>query len=274
MPAPVKNLEEMVTDQPVLTEIDGAVARIWLNRPDQGNAQNNAMLDGLNAAMGRAVADPAIRVIVVAGKGRHFSAGHDHKELGPDYMKLSTEARYAYEESRYYGYAMALRDAPKPVIAQVQGGCIAGGFMIAAMADLLVASDDAYFSDPVVHFGAPGVEVLFHPWSLGLRLAKDLLYTGRRLGAAEAKACGLVSRIAPRAELDSQTMALAQHIAKAPPFALKITKRSLNRTSDLQGFRTASEATFDTHQLSHTVPAEVEGGAGMVKAMKDKIAAA
>jgi enoyl-CoA hydratase len=263
-----------MTDQPVLTEIEGGVARLWLNRPGQGNAQNNAMLDGLDSAMRRAISDEAVRVIMLAGKGRHFSAGHDHKELGPGYMGLSTEARYAYEETRYYGYAMAIRNAPKPVIAQVQGGCIAGGFMIAAMADLVVAADDAYFSDPVVHFGAPGVEVLFHPWSLGLRLAKDLLYTGRKLGAAEARKCGLVSLVVPRAELDGAAMALAQHIAKAPPFAVRITKRSLNRTEDMRGFRVASDSTFDTHQLSHTVAPETEGGAGMVEAMKAKIAGA
>src|SRR5260221_10217209 len=104
-----------MTEAAVLYEQHGQVARIWMNRPDQANAQNNAMLDGLDAAMKQAAGDPDARVIILGGKGKHFSAGHDHKELGPGYATLSTEARYEYEETRYYGYAMAIRDLPKPV---------------------------------------------------------------------------------------------------------------------------------------------------------------
>ena len=257
--------------QPILYEVTGQVARIWMNRPEQANAQNNDLLDQLDAAMQRARADEKVRVVILAGKGRHFSSGHDHKELGPDYMNLTTEERYRYEETRYYGYAMSIRDFPKPVIAQVQGGCIAGGFMLAGVCDLIVASDDAYFADPVAHFGAPGIELQVHPWVLGVRLAKDLLFTGRRMGASEALQCGFVSRVAPRAELEQAAMALAEQIAKAPPFSLKLTKRSINRAQDMQGFRVAAEATFDTHQLSHTVRGEYAGGADAVKAMKSKI---
>ncbi|MGE0386236.1 MAG: enoyl-CoA hydratase [Gammaproteobacteria bacterium] len=252
----------------------GAVARIWLDRPDKSNAQNTAMLDALDAAIRRAAADEAIRVVVLAGRGRHFSAGHDHHELGADYMDLPTETRYLYEERHYYGYAMAIRDLAKPVIAQVQGAAIAGGFMLAAVCDLIVASEDAYFADPVVHFGAPGIEVQLHAWVLGDRLARDMLYTGRRVGAEEAQRAGFVSRIVPAAELEAATLALAQRIAEAPAFSLKLTKRSLNRTQDIQGFRVAAEATFDTHQLAHTVRSGYAGGDGAVQAMKSKISSA
>jgi len=261
-----------MTQSEVLSEIDGHVMRIWLNRPEAGNAQNNALLDALDACIARARDDDDIRVVILGGKGKHFSAGHDQKELGEDYLDLPTEVRYLYEEKRFYGYAMAIRDLPKPVIAQVQGACIAAGFMLAGVCDMIVASEDAYFSDPVVHFGAPGVELLIHPWVLGVRKARDLLFTGRKMGAAEALGCEFVSRVVPRAELDEATMALAQQIAKAPAFSLRMTKRALNRTEDIQGFRVASEANFDTHQLAHTVKTGFATDAGTFKAMKDKVA--
>lgn len=265
-----------MSEPAVLYEDLGDVARIWMNRPGQANAQDNDLLDQLDAAMRRAATDDAVRVVILAGKGRHFSAGHDHKELETFHPMLSTEDRFAYEEQRYFGYAMAIRDLPKPVIAQVNGGCIAGGFMLAGVCDLIVAGDDAYFADPVARFGAPGIELQVHAWLLGLRLAKDMLFTGRRIDAEEALRCGLASRVFPAATLAEDTLALARHIAQAPLFSLKLTKRTLNRTEDIQGFRVAAEATFDTHQLSHTVKggSMTMGGRERMQAMKDAIASA
>src|SRR6185295_17674902 len=100
--------------------------------------------------------------------------------------------------------------------------------------------------------GSVGVEVLFHPWVFGHRLAKEILYTGRRITAVEAREVGLATRVVPRDELESEALKLANDIAKSPPFALKMTKKSLNRTLDIQGFRAALDANFDTHQLAHT----------------------
>ncbi len=232
------------------------IARIWHNRPAQRNAEDTQLLDEMDHALAQAVNDPEIHVIILAGKGSHFSAGHDVKEGIERDAGQTVEGRYAYEERRYYDYCLRIWDAPKPTIAQVQGGCIAGGFLVANMCDLIVASDDAFFSDPVVsRFGAAATEVLVHPWVLGLRKAKYMLYTGLPIGAAEALAIGLVSEVVPRPDLESATLALAERIAKAPPMALKLTKRSLNRTADIQGFRNAVNAHFDTHQLSHTTEA-------------------
>lgn len=261
-----------MNDQPVIYETVGRVARISMNRPDTSNAQSYQMLDELDGVMKRAAADNEVRVVILAGNGKHFSAGHDHKELGSGYLDLTTEERYALEERYYYDYSMNIRDLGKPVIAQVQGAAIAGGFMLAAVCDLIVAADDAYFADPVVHFGAPGIEVQVHAWVLGSRLAKDMLFTGRRINAAEARDCGFVSRVVPREELETATMSMAEQIAKAPPYSLKLTKRSLNRVEDIQGFRVSAEATFDTHQLSHTVKGEHLGGKEAVVAMKNAIA--
>ena len=121
------------------------------------------------------------------------------------------------------------------------------------MCDLVVAADDAMFSDPVYRsLAAASVEVLVHPWVMGLRKAKEFLFTGERMPAAEAHRIGMVNRVVPRANLEAETMALAQKIAEGYPFALKLTKKSLNRTFDMQGFSTALDAHFDTHQLAHT----------------------
>jgi enoyl-CoA hydratase len=257
--------------QTILYEQIGSVARIWHNRPDQRNAENAQLLDELDDAVARAADDAGIRVIILAGKGRHFSAGHDLKELGPAYLQLPTEARYAYEDRRFYKYALRIWEAPKPTIAQVQGGCIAGAFAVAAMCDLLIAAEDAFFTDPTVQLGSAAVEVLFHPWVLGSRLAADILYTGRRIEAREALAVGLATRVVPLGELESATLALAEQIAKAPPFATKLTKRSLQRTMQIQGFRAALDAHFDTHQLAHTGTETPETGTVLIENIKQRV---
>ena len=233
-------------------EDHGAVRRILLARPAQRNAQSQQMLDELMHAMDAARADDAVRVVVIGGQGDHFSAGHDLKQAQAERSNFTVEERWAYEELRYFDYSMKIWDFPKPTIAQVQGACVAGGFMIANMCDLVVASESAYFSDPVGHtLGAAATEVLIHPWVMGARKAKEMLFTGSKITAQEAKEIGMVNRLVSDAELGDATLALAQQIAKAPPFGLKLIKRSINRSLDAQGLRTALEAHFDTHQLSH-----------------------
>ena len=230
----------------------GAVARILHNRPQQRNAENTLLLDEQDDALSRAIADPAVKAIIIGGTGDHFSAGHDIKEGMAERKGSSVEQRWEYETRRYFGYAMNIFDCPKPTIAQVQGACVAGGFMVANMCDLVVASDDAFFADPVCRsLAAASVEVLIHPYVMGLRKAKEFLFTGERMLAEEAHRIGMVNRVIPRAELESATLALAEKIAEGPAFAFALTKRSLNRTADMQGMRAALSAHFDTHQLSH-----------------------
>lgn len=231
---------------------NGQVRTILLAREAQRNAQNQQMLDELMQALDEAKADAQVHVVVIGGKGAHFSAGHDLKQAQAERANFTVEQRWAYEELRYFDYSLAIWDFPKPTIAQVQGACVAGGFMIANMCDLVVASESAYFSDPVGHtLGAAATEVLIHPWVMGARKAKEMLFTGGKISAQEAKEIGMVNRVVSDAELSDATMALAQQIAKAPPFGLKLIKRSINRTLDTQGMRSALEAHFDTHQLSH-----------------------
>ncbi|MGR3425151.1 MAG: enoyl-CoA hydratase [Sagittula sp.] len=246
-------MDTTATEPQVLYETLGPVARITQNRPATGNAQGTRLLEELDAAVQRATADDDVRVLIIAGAGKHFSSGHDLKEGEAEGRgSLTVEQRFLRESRVYYDFTMRIWDCPKPTIAQVQGACIAGGFMTANVCDLIVASDDAFFADPVVNtLGAAAVEVLIHPTVMGLRKAKDILFTGRRMDAKEALDCGMVSRVVPRDALEAETLALARQIAETPPFALRLLKRSMHRALDIQGFRAGLEAHFDTHQLSH-----------------------
>jgi enoyl-CoA hydratase len=259
-----------MTYEQVAYETRGPVAVISLARPGKRNAQSRQLLDELDDALAAATRDDAVRVIVFAGQGEHFSAGHDLKEAQESRADFTVEERWAYEEMRYYDYAFRIWDCPKPTIASVQGACIAAGFMVANMCDLIVASDDAVFADPVVRtLGASAVELLVHPWVLGARRAKEILFTGDRFTAAEALAWGMVNRVVARAELESATMTLADRIAETPAFALRLVKRSINRTLDIQGFRNALNAHFDNHQLSHVSEAfKAARDAGLASAIQ------
>lgn len=240
--------------QPDTIEVEnhGAVRRILLSREAQRNAQSRQMLDALDAAFGDAAQDASVRVVVLGGKGQHFSAGHDLKQAQAERAAFTVEQRWAYESLRYFDYCLRIWDFPKPTVAQVQGACVAAGFMLANMCDLIVASESAYFSDPVGHtLGAAATEVLIHPWVMGVRKAKEMLYTGARIDAAEALRIGMVNHVVSDEQLGAHALAVAQQIAKAPPFGLQLIKRSLNRTLDAQGLRSALSAHFDTHQLSH-----------------------
>jgi len=236
----------------LLVEQLGPVRRLWLNREGLRNAQSQALLDELDAALCAARDNEGTRVLLLAAKGAHFSAGHDLKEAQEKRAHFSVEERWTYEERRYFDYCMRLWDFPKPTVAQVQGACVAAGFMLANMCDLVVAAEDAFFSDPVTHtLGAAATEVLIHPWVMGLRAAKEFLFLGERLGARRAHELGFVNKVVPGAELDAAAVQMAQRIAQAPPFAMRILKKSLNRSVDVQGMRQALSAHFDLHQLSH-----------------------
>ncbi|HEY1921106.1 MAG TPA: enoyl-CoA hydratase [Streptosporangiaceae bacterium] len=234
------------------------VARIWMNRPEVHNAQNELMLAELDTAFATAGADPEVRVIVLAGRGRSFSSGHDLKRTvegaaEQDIIELrkTTEGRLKHEYTSYYSHALRIRDVPKPTIAQVHGHCIAAGLMLASMCDLIVASRGAAFSNPVLRMGALGVEVLVEPWELGVRKAKEFLFLGDSLTADEAKDLGMVNRVVDDADLTAEVDALAQRITTLPPVAAQLMKQSLNATWDAMGQQQSWSYHFMIHQLSH-----------------------
>ncbi|WP_047310031.1 enoyl-CoA hydratase [Rhodopseudomonas palustris] len=244
---------------------DPAVARIVMNRPEARNAQNLQMTYDLNAAFDDAVRDDSVKVIILAGAGPHFSAGHDLRattknEAGVDFPPVGhwggfrepgAHGRMAREQEIYLQITRRWRNLAKPMIAEVHGKCIAGGLMLAWACDLIVASDNAEFCDPVVTMGVCGVEWFVHPWELGPRKAKELLFTADSWSAQEAHQLGMVNHVVPAAELSAFTLQLAQRIAAKPSFALKMTKEAVNRSVDIQGQPAAIDQAFALHQLCH-----------------------
>ncbi|PPJ33753.1 enoyl-CoA hydratase [Nocardia nova] len=227
---------------------DGPVAVITLNRPEAANAQSFEFLDELDAAWTTAERDPDVRVILLNANGKHFSAGHD---LRSDTVPETLAEMYANEADRYIGYSLKWRNSTKPTIAAVQGMCIAAGLMLCWPCDIIIAADNAQFSDPVVNMGIGGVEYHGHTWELGARKAKELLFTGDRISATTAERLGMVNRVVPLETLFDESMALAQRIAQKDPWALRQAKRAVNQTLDIQGFQTALQSVFDIHATGH-----------------------
>jgi enoyl-CoA hydratase len=235
-------------------EVSDRIATITLDRPEAANAQTLELLDELDGARQRAADDPEVRVIVLQANGKHFSAGHDIKSVaseddGPPTWTLA--AIYETESKRFLEYTLRWRNVPKPSIAAVQGVCIAGGLMLCWPCDLIIAADNATFSDPVVNMGIGGVEYHGHTWELGARKAKEMLFTGRKMTALEAERVGMVNRVVPLADLRTETRELATEIAAKHPFALRQAKRAVNQTLDVQGFYAAIQSVFDIHQTGH-----------------------
>jgi len=266
------------------------VARIVMARPEAHNAQGLTMTYQLNAAFDRAAHDDDIKVVILAAEGRNFSAGHDLSGDGGstwrDFPTIGTwagfdakgaEARYGREMEIYLEMCERWRALSKPTIAQVQGKVIAGGLMLAWVCDLIIASDDATFKDPVIDFGICGVEFFNHPWELGIRKAKEFLFTADEITAQDAEKHGMVNRVVPRAELESSVLALAEKIAAKPAFALKATKQALNHVQDVQGRKNAQMHVFSLHHLLHAHNELVYGMPmdpnGLPAAVRDKVLA-
>ncbi|QKT10012.1 enoyl-CoA hydratase [Rhodococcus sp. W8901] len=273
VPRSVSDRGDVPDEGEVVTyEVRDHVAFVTLNRPVYRNAQNSVMTYALDAAFERAVEDDDVKVIVLAGNGEHFSAGHDIGTPGRDHHvhyenkaalwwdhlgKAGGDQRFARETEVYLGMCRRWREIPKPMIAQIHGACIAGGLMLAWCCDLIVASEDAYFSDPVVRMGVPGVEYFAHPWVLGSRFAKEILFTGDRFSAQRAYEVGMVNRVVPRADLQTETLALAARIAEMPRFGLALTKKAVNQCEDLMGQRAGMDSVFGLHHFAHAHNAEV-----------------
>lgn len=241
--------------QAIQCELREDVCTIVLDRPRVHNAQNETMLVELDAALTIAEAAPEIRVVVLAGAGKSFSAGHDLSLAPSDREALSrpsaAEERWEYERKRFYDQALRLWDFPKPTVARVQGHCLAAGLVLASVCDVVVAAADAKFGDPVLRMGAISAEVLILPWIVGVHQAKRMLFTGEPVDARTAYAWGLVTDVVAAAELEAATTRIAKQIASMPPFAIRMLKRSINRTIEAQGLRVALDSHFDTHVLGH-----------------------
>ena len=246
----------------VLEPGERGIAVVTLDRPDTRNAQNIRMTYELNAAFDDAARRTDVKVIVLRADGPHFSSGHDLRDRDDlaDFDLVSThggshldgqQGHMAWEEEVYFQMCWRWRNIPKPLLAAAQGKTIAGGLMLLWVADVIVAADDALFSDPVVGMGVNGVEYFAHPWEWGARKAKELLFTGDWLTAADAHRLGMVNHVVPADELRSFTMSMASRIATRPSFALQLAKESVNQTLDAQGQWNALRAAFSMQHLAH-----------------------
>jgi enoyl-CoA hydratase len=239
-------------------DIQGGVARVTMQRPEQRNALNTSLIRDLDDALHRADADEQVNAIVLAGAGPSFCAGHDLKEVmgDPEVMRARSQmqSRMDLERHLYLDKSLSIRDLDTPTIAMVQGHCVAAGVILCAMCDFIVAAEDAVFRDPTLDMGGGGaaaVEVLWHPWELGIRPAKRFLFFGEELTAADALEAGFVSWVFPRPELERRTLDLAQLLAAKPPGPIRLVKRSIRQMLNGMGQRDAFEYHFLVHQLSH-----------------------
>lgn len=261
------------TDEPVEYRVEDGVALLTLSRPQFNNVQNSQMTYALDAAFRRAVDDDSVKAIVLGGTGKHFSAGHDIGTPGRDVNrpferahlwwdhtnKPGGEFLYAREQEVYLNMCRRWREIPKPTIAMVQGACVAGGLMLAWVCDLIVASEDAFFQDPVVRMGIPGVEYFAHAFEMHPRIAKEFLFLGERMPAARAYELGMVNRVVPREALADETLDIARRIAAQPRMGLALTKQAVNHIEDLQGKRSGMEAAFAWHHFAHVHNEMVSG---------------
>ncbi|MBO0854042.1 MAG: enoyl-CoA hydratase [Nocardia sp.] len=249
------------------------IARIVLDRPEARNAQSMRLLYELNDAFDLAAQDDSISVIILAAAGPHFSAGHDlrdgealrvvseHRRVGTwcGFGCAGAESQMAIEKEMYIGLSERWRNLPKPTIAAVQGKVIAGGLMLVWPCDLIVAAEDALFQDNTVSMGVSGAEFFNHPFEVGVRKAKEMLFTSDFLSATEVHRLGMVNHVVPGEELESFTLGLASRIAEKPLFALKLAKESVNVAQDNQGRATAMQTSFAYHQLCHSHNQQVHG---------------
>jgi enoyl-CoA hydratase/carnithine racemase len=239
------------------------VAKVTLARPELANAQDMHMLYQLDQALVDAAEDAAVRVVILAADGPIFSLGHDidacfsaegvtargfTSGLGAE----AVEGSMAWEEEVFFGLSWRWRNFPKPLLAQVQGAVSAGGLMLVWPCDIIMASETALFSDPVVALGCNGVELFLHPWEFGPRKAMELLFTGDSITATEAHSLGMVNHVVAAEELEAATLEMARKIALRPSFALKLAKQSVHAALDAQGQQTALKSAFALHQVAHS----------------------
>ncbi len=221
-----------MTDTPFILRSDtGGVTTLTLNRPQARNALSIGMLLALSAELRRAATDPSVRVVVLAGAGPAFCAGHDLKEIrAENFAGAYTESLFA-ECTRVM---LAIVTLPKPVIAQVHGVATAAGCQLVASCDLAVAADDARFATPGVNIGLfCSTPMVALSRNVGRKAAMRMLLTGDLIDAEAAIRYGLINEAAPAAELADRTAALAAKIAAKSPLTLAIGKQAFYRQAEL-----------------------------------------
>ena len=231
-------------------EKNGPVATVTLNRPDKLNALSPELqLEVRDALEDAGWADEEIRVIVLKAAGRAFSAGFD--------IAVSAKTNAAAKRARFLkgktfsasGWWDVFWNNPKPIIAQIHGFCIAGGLATATFCDLRICSEDSKFGAPEIRTGGPYIPAVW-PWVIGMTKARELLYTGNLIDAAEAKRLDLVNQVVPEDELDDAVQRQAQTIAKLPAATVEYNKKLINMSYELMGVRQVIERSMELEAIA------------------------
>jgi methylglutaconyl-CoA hydratase len=208
-------------------DVDGAVARVTLDRPEKRNALDDVTVAELGALLAMAEDDPAVRVVLLGANGPDFCAGADLAQL--DRIAAGAGPLENLQDADALGSLLVrMRRLAKPIVAAVRGNAIAGGAGLATACDLVVAADDAVFGYPEVHIGfVPAMVMALLRRAVGEKQAFELVALGDRFGAADAHRLGLVNRLVPADRLDDAALAFARELAQRSASAVSLTKRLL-----------------------------------------------
>ena len=219
------------------------IAHLRFNWPRQLNAFNNELMHETLGAVTALEQDDDVRVIIVSGQGRAFSAGFDLKAAAE--RNLDSVDKVRAQMRLQFDFITQFWTCSKPTIAAVWGYCIAGAFELSLACDMTVAAEDAIFGEPEVRFGTGTVAMLF-PWVTGPKQAKEILFTGEdRLSADDALRMGFVNRVVAHDDVMPTAMSLARKVAKSSAVSVQKTKEAVNRSYDAMGFRQAMATGLD-----------------------------
>jgi enoyl-CoA hydratase len=247
-------------------------AIIQLNRPEKMNALSHNLRSELFDALKSFEVDPEVKVIILRGSGRAWSAGYDLSGISQtqddrDYVERRTglpnvgpqhPGQGQWPQHLLSGY-WQIWECTKPVIAQVHGYCLAGGTELATMCDLMFVAEDAIIGYPPVRAMTP-VDIIYHPWHMHMRKVRELLYTGDSVTGREAVEVGWANRAFPVEQLAQATEAFAERIAHVDSPMLQMTKRQVNRVYEVMGFRTSLQVGGDLQTLGQLRPGGGEFG--------------
>ena len=243
-------------------KVEPHILKVTINRPEKRNAIDPRTRDELRDAFISANLDDDVHVIILAGAGKDFGAGYDMSGkgepavdrdsiyAGPGTTRTGMEKSLKYTDITCVQHGLLIRDIDKATIAMVQGNCIASSLMYVSACDIIIASDDAKFQDPLIRWGHSGFE-FYWPMNLNPRIAKEVVWTGDGMSAQVAKEGGMVNHVVSREELEETTMNLARRIARNLPVGVSLWKRSINFYQDLSGQRNMQYYHLMNHEFSH-----------------------
>lgn len=212
----------------------GRVTTIRLNRPERLNAISRQMMDDVGRALAAARADDEVRVVVLSGAGRAFSSGYEIADDEGWWEGMSAADTAEDLERCYLDFERLIWDFPKPTVASVHGYALAGACEIAMLCDITVAAEGTKFGEPEIRLAA-GPPAIIMPWVVGMKAAKELLYTGKMIDADRALQIGMVNEVCPADDLDRRTRYHADMLATIAPVAVRLQKEAINRTYELMG---------------------------------------